>query len=95
MALKMMTVRVSISITAWPKRLVDSVGVLMLEGFIGVFSEVAQPLCRRRKQPTLRALRSNRELRSSAATSDTAAAHIADRFDNRMRIIALNEMTAG
>jgi len=28
-ALKMMTVRVSISITAWPKRLVDSVGALM------------------------------------------------------------------
>jgi len=60
-ALKMMTVRVSISITAWPKRLVDSVGALMFEVFIGVFSEVAQTLCRSRQCLTLRRLRSNRD----------------------------------
>jgi len=60
-ALKTMTVRVNISIMTWPKRLVASVGVLMFDDFIGVFSEVAQSLCRRRKQLTLRRLRSNRE----------------------------------
>src|SRR6185437_526639 len=62
-ALRIMTVRVSISITTWPKRLRDSVGIvdrIMFEFCIGVFSEVAKPLCRRRKQATLRRLRSNR-----------------------------------
>lgn len=65
----MMTVRVSISITAWPKRLVDSVGLAMFEVFIGVFSEVAQPLCRSNKHLTLRRLRSNRDSKNFKKTS--------------------------
>ena len=60
-ALRIMTVRVNISITAWPKRLVDSEGALMLEVFMTVFSEVAQPSCRRRKHLASRCLRSNRD----------------------------------
>jgi hypothetical protein len=46
-ALRMMTMRVSNSITAWPKRLLDSVGLAMFDVFIGVLSEVAQSLCRK------------------------------------------------
>jgi hypothetical protein len=55
--------RVSISITAWPKRLRDSVGSvdkIKFEFCIGVFSEVAQSPCRRRKHLASRCLRSNR-----------------------------------
>src|SRR3569832_2262420 len=95
----MMTVRVSISLTTWPKRLVDSVGVLMLEVFMTVFYKVVQSLCRSGRQPTLRALRSNRDayfFRAAPVSSrQRAAAYIPDRLDNGLGIVALNEMPAG